>query len=128
MNESVKAVLSGNNWTLATYSDVPNAVPVFFKKVTDDGRLLVGNVFLETTLKNIAANGKIAVSVYDGQTMEGYQIKGHAEHVTAGEEFDEMAAVVKGAFGGALACRGLLIIHPEEIIVTTPGPDNKKVL
>ena len=128
MNEAVKAVLDNNLWTLATYSDAPNAVPVFFKKVAEDGRLLVGNVFLETTLRNIEANGQIAVSVYDGNTMEGYQIKGHAEQVLDGEEFEAMAAAVKQSFGGALACRSLRVIHPETIIVTTPGPDNKNVL
>ena len=47
-----------------------------------DGRLAGGDVFLDTTLKNIEANGKIAVSVYNLATMEGYQIKGHAEYVT----------------------------------------------
>lgn len=30
----------------------PNVVPVAFKDVTDDGKLVVGDVFLETTLNN----------------------------------------------------------------------------
>lgn len=39
--------------------------------------------FLETTLNNIKANDvKIAISVYDAQNLEGYQIKGNAEYVT----------------------------------------------
>lgn len=39
-------------WDLATCADnEPNVVPVAFKDVTDDGKLLVGDVFLETTLK-----------------------------------------------------------------------------
>lgn len=47
---------------LATCADgEPNVVPVAFKDVTEDGKLVVGDVFLETTLKNIKANeGKIA--------------------------------------------------------------------
>ena len=46
-----------------------------FKAVAEDGTLTVGDVFLETTLKNIEANGKIAVSACDPASMEGYQIK-----------------------------------------------------
>lgn len=128
MNEAVRNVLNNNKWTLATYDDEPNAVPVFFKKVTDDGRLLAANVFMETTIKNVAANGRIAVSAYDESSMEGYQIKGHAAYVTEGAEFEAMAEMVKTASKGALACRGLLVISPERTIVTTPGPANKEEL
>lgn len=46
-------------WYLATYDQKPSAVPVAFKDVTDDGKLLVGGVFLETTLVNIKKNGKL---------------------------------------------------------------------
>lgn len=53
---------------------------VAFKDVADDGKLVVGDVFLETTLNNLkATDGKIATSVYDAQSLEGYQIKGTAE-------------------------------------------------
>ena len=68
-------VSKGKMWYLGTYSDEPNAIPVAFKDVTEDGKLVVGDVFLNVTLKNIEANGKIAVSACDPQTMEGYQIK-----------------------------------------------------
>ena len=40
--------------------------------MTEDGKLVVGDVFLETTLNNVRANGgKIAISVYDAQSLEG---------------------------------------------------------
>lgn len=86
LNENVKKLLKENMWDLATCSaGVPNVVPVAFKDVTDDGKLVVGDVFLDTTLRNLAANdGRIAISVYDAKTLEGYQIRGTAEHVTEG--------------------------------------------
>lgn len=31
-------------------------------------------------------------------------------------------------FHGAATAKGALIITPEKVIVTTPGPENKKVL
>ena len=130
LNTNVVKLLESSMWDLATCSDnVPNVVPVAFKTVTADGKLAVGDVFLDTTLKNLAANGgRIAVSVYNAQTLEGYQIKGKAEYVTEGEVVASFKAMVEKMFNGAATAKGALIIAPEKVIVTTPGADNKKEL
>lgn len=130
MNEQVIALLKSGIWDLATCADgEPNVVPVAFKDVTEDGKLVVGDVFLETTLRNIKANGgKIAISVYDGQSLEGYQIKGVAEYVTEGPVVDTFKNMVEAMFNGAATAKGALIISTEQVIVTTLGADNKKVL
>ena len=128
INEEVKKLLKEQMWYLATYSDEPNAVPVAFKDVTGDGKLVVGDVFLETTLNNIKQNGKIAVSASNGTTLEGYQIKGTAEYVTEGPIVDTFKKLVEDMFKGAATAKGALIITPEKVIVTTPGADNKKEL
>ena len=130
MNEQVVALLKSGIWDLATCADgEPNVVPVAFKDVTEDGKLVVGDVFMETTLRNIKANGgKIAISVYDGQSLEGYQIKGLAEYVTEGPVVDTFKNMVEAMFNGAATAKGALIISPEQVIVTTPGADNKKIL
>ena len=80
LNVHVVKLLKSGMWDLATCANgEPNVVPVAFKDVTDDGKLVVGDVFLETTLKNLEANGgRIGISVYDAQNLEGYQIKGTA--------------------------------------------------
>lgn len=130
MNENVVKLLKANMWDLATCANgEPNVVPVAFKDVTEDGKLVVGDVFLETTLNNIQTNnGKIAISVYDAQNLEGYQIKGSAEYVSEGTIVDTFKAMVEKMFNGAATAKGALIITPEKVIVTTPGADNKKVL
>ena len=130
LNENVVNLLKAGMWDLATCANgEPNVVPVAFKDVTDDGKLLVGDVFLETTLNNIKANGgKIAVSVYDAQSLEGYQIKGTAEYVTEGTVVDTFKSMVEKMFNGAATAKGALIITPDKVIVTTPGAENKKVL
>ena len=130
LNENVVKLLKTSMWDLATCADgEPNVVPVAFKDVTEDGKLVVGDVFLETTLNNIQANGgKIAISVYDAQNLEGYQIKGKAEYVTEGKIVDTFKAMVEKMFNGAATAKGALIITPEKVIVTTPGAENKKVL
>jgi len=87
------------------------------------------NIFLETTLNNLKANGgRIAISVYDAKNLEGYQIKGTAEYVTEGEVVRTFKAMVEKMFQGAATAKGALLITPEQVIVTTPGADNKKVL
>ncbi len=129
MNDNVTKILKENMWDLATCSgDCPNVVPVAFKDVTADGKLVVGDVFLETTLKNILANGSIAVSAYDAKTLEGYLVKGKADYVTSGPVVDTFRKMVEEMFNGVATAKGALIITPEKIVVTTPGADNKKVL
>ncbi len=128
LNENVCRILAEQMWYLATYSNEPNAVPVAFKEVSEDGKLLVGDVFLETTLKNIEANGKIAVSASDAATLEGYQIKGTAQYITEGPIVDKFKQMVEAMFKGAATAKGALVITPERVIVTTPGADNKKEL
>lgn len=128
MNENVRKLLEEQMWYLATYSDEPNAVPVAFKEVTDDGKLLVGDVFLETTLHNIRQNGKIAVSASNAATLEGYQIKGTARYITEGPIVEKFKQMVEAMFKGAATAKGALVITPERVIVTTPGADNKKEL
>ena len=130
LNENVVKLLKEGMWDLATCANgEPNVVPVAFKDVTDDGKLLVGDVFLETTLNNIQANdGKIAISVYDAKNLEGYQVKGTAEYLTEGAVVDTFKALVEKMFNGVATAKGALIITPEKVIVTTPGAENKKVL
>ena len=130
LNENVLNILKTSMWDLATCADgEPNVVPVAFKDVTEDGKLVVGDVFLETTLNNLETNGgKIAISAYDAKSLEGYQIKGVAEYVTEGDIVDAFKAMVEKMFNGAATAKGALIITPAKVIVTTPGAENKKVL
>jgi uncharacterized protein len=130
LNEKVIDVLKKNVWELATCAQgEPNVVPVAFKDVTDDGKLVVGDVFLKTTLENLKANnGRIAISAFSMKTLEGYQIKGKADYTTEGEWVEIFKQRADSLFKGAYTARGALVITPERVIVTTPGADNKKEL
>ena len=51
LNESVIKLLKSGMWDLATCAKgEPNVVPVDFKDITDDGKLVVGDVFLNLIL------------------------------------------------------------------------------
>ena len=79
-------------------------------------------------MKNVAANGRVAISAYNAQTMEGYQVKGSAVYVTQGEVVEKFKALAAELFHGACTAKGAVIVTPERVIVTAPGPDNKKEL
>ena len=128
MTENVVKVLKANVWSVATCSDVPNVVPVGFKDVTEDGLLVVGDVMMDTTMKNVQANGKIGISAFDPKTSEGYQVKGTAVYQTEGPVVDALREKAMAVFQGAMTVKGALVITPDKVIVTSPGPDNKKVL
>ncbi len=112
LNEAVINVLKNGMWDLATCADgEPNVVPVAFKDVTADGKLVVGDVFLDTTLRNLNVNnGKIAISAYDANSLEGYQVKGTAAYVTEGEVVDTFKAMVKKMFHGVATAKGALVL------------------
>ncbi|MCC9295129.1 pyridoxamine 5'-phosphate oxidase family protein [Clostridium sp. WLY-B-L2] len=128
LNENVISLLNNQLWYIGTYSDEPNTIPVLFKEITSEGKLVIGDVFLRRTLENINKNGKIAISACDATTMEGYQIKGTAIHLTEGELVDKFKKIVSKAMNNAVTAKGVLIVTPEQVIVATPGADNNKEL
>ena len=128
MNDSVKTILMNNTWSLATMSDMPNVVPVGMHTVTDDGLLLLGDVMMDVCVTNVKATGKAAVCAWDSKTGEGYQVKGSAVYETEGARYDLLNAAVVEKTKGAMRLKGVIVLTPEQTIVVTPGPDNKKVL
>lgn len=130
LNENVIKVLNESMWDLATCADGrPNVVPVASKEIDEEGNLHIGDVFLQTTLANLKANGgRIALSAYNPKTLEGYQIKGTATYTAEGAYVEKFKGEVESMFKGVATAKGALTVVPDEVIVTTPGADNKKVL
>lgn len=124
--DNVKKLFREQLWYIATYGYEPNVVPVGFKCVCDDGRLAIGAVLLDTTLENLKANGKIAVSCADPLTGEAYQIKGTAELVTEGEAYDHYQNLTEETFKDAMSLKCAVIITPEKLINCSPNEHNKE--
>ena len=57
-----------------------------------------------------------------------YGVIRKAEYMTEGAFVGTYKAMVEKMFNGAATAKGALVITPEQVIVTTPGADNKKVL
>lgn len=126
LKEAVKNLLDAEKaWVLATQGETPNAVPILFKKVVGDDELVLFDVFMNTTISNLRSNGKAAVSVYNCETLEGYQIKGDASYST------DAALVAEGNAMTApfhLTAKGAVRLKVREVIVCTPGPDIGKTV
>ena len=97
--------------------------------VTEDNKLTIGDVFLETTLFNLVNNnGKIAISAYNAETLEGYQIKGVGNYITTGPIVELFKTIVSKKTNNKLTIKGAVVVTPEKIIVTTPNSNNKKII
>ena len=126
MTDAVKKVFEENPWFLATFDEEPNVVPVGFKCIGEDGRFYVGAVLLDTTLKNLEKNGKIAIAAVSG--AESYQVKGKAELLTEGPMFDFFEKLTLDTFKGAFHAKCAVAVTPEKLIVASPNADNRKEL
>ena len=125
----VKMLLENRIWSVATFGeDGPHVVPIGFKGITEDGKLYFGDLFMETTRKNIEENGYVAISAIDLEMVEAYQVKGTAEYLTEGPLIDEAQELADQMFDGARQIRGVVVVTPEKVIVTSPGENNNKEL
>lgn len=128
MTENVKKVFNENTWYIATCGEEPNVVPVGFKCIGEDGTFNIACVLMDTTVKNIQANGMVAIAAADPATAEAYQVKGKAKFVTEGPIYDYFVKLAEDTFKGAFPTKCIVEVTPEKLIVATPGPDNKKEL
>ena len=97
--QEVQEFMKGKMGWVATASadGMPNATPKGTVKVLDDEHLVFADLFSRKTRENLLKNPKVAVTVIDEKSHKGFQIKGVAELLTAGQLFDQMAEELKKA-------------------------------
>lgn len=128
ITQAVRDVLEkAEMWVLATANldNTPNAVPINFVKVLDDKRILLVDNMMKKTRENIAANPKVAVTVW--HEHDGYQLKGKAHVETSGAYVDEAVATVQKVLPHVTP-KGVVIVDVDTIYITSPGPDNGKLV
>ncbi|NMC56534.1 MAG: hypothetical protein GYA50_04865 [Eubacteriaceae bacterium] len=126
LNEDVKSLLNNSKvWQIATMDDMPNVISVLFKTIDENDNLILFDVFMDRTEKNIKKNGKIAITAYDMEIHKAYQLKGTAQYSTDSALIEAGNSVAKN-FG--LAVKGAVIVKVEQIIFSAPGPDTGKIL
>lgn len=123
MKEHVdKIFLEAPLWFLATCHDnVPNVVPVGFKWIEGD-RLLIADLFLGKTRRNIHANPEVAVAVGALGPKRGFQIKGTAQVLTQGPEFAQVKDIlIKDGLDQKLIA--VIAVTPQQLFLLDPGAD-----
>ncbi len=97
LDEKMKEVLRRNicYFATSTKNGKPNVVPVGLAEPIDDSRILLIDVRMNKTRKNLEENNMVALAVTDVERLGAYQFKGRAEVVTAGELFEKAAKLAE---------------------------------
>ncbi len=84
-----KTIIKENPVAIATITPDggPNAIGVACVQIISDDELLVTDVYMNQTLKDIAHNPKVAVVAWN---MNGYKLLGEASYYSSGEYLEKV--------------------------------------
>lgn len=112
---------------LATcHEGIPNVVPLGFKWADGEG-LLVADLFLNKTRRNLEANSAVALSVATIDPKCGYQIKGRAVIHRSGPKYDRVQKLLEEA-GVDTPPYAAVGISVDEVYLLDAGADAGKRL
>ncbi|WP_457554587.1 pyridoxamine 5'-phosphate oxidase family protein [Candidatus Pyrohabitans sp.] len=115
-------------WVATSHEGVPHLVPVCFVKALRDGKLLLGNVFISRTQRNLEENPRIAVAVaFRREGWDGYLLKGRAEILREGKLFEDFKREVLERSGGKRVLRSALLVNVEEAYSLAPRSGGKRI-
>ena len=129
LNERMKEIFSKQNILVLGTADlkgVPNVVPVGAVKILDDETILISDQFFQKTLNNLKENPKVAISFWEAEKGEGYQVKGEASIKTEGKIYEDTVVWIRELsekMGHPLKSKGAVVIRITEIYSVAPGPD-----
>lgn len=114
-------------WVATCSGGKPHLVPVCFVKALGDDRLLIGNVFIKQTERNIKANSRIAVGVaFKREGWDGYMLKGEAEILKEGEPFESFKKEVFERTKGKRKLASALLVSVAEVYSLAPRRGRKR--
>lgn len=121
----IKGIIEGaENKVLATVGeDGPNVVPLSMV-VLDDEKIVVCDCFMDKTAKNLARDGRAAISFWKGFT--GAQVKGRISYETEGGCFDRYVNWLKEKHPDR-TLRGVLVMEPESVFDLAPQNAGVKI-
>jgi len=111
----------------ATKDGTPHVIPVGFGKVLSDDEVLLVDVFMKKALENIEANPKVAVSVWDYNSLKGYEFKGIAKIETSGNAFEDGVKMVKSVFP-QFDAKAAVVVKVDSIYDVSAGPEAGKLV
>ena len=97
LDEEMKEVLRRNicYFATSTKDGKPNVIPVGLVEPIDDSRILLVDVKMNKTRRNLEENNAVALAVTDFEKLKAYQFKGKAKVVTEGELFEKAKQILE---------------------------------
>ena len=89
INKNIKALIESKEFISVASCDLearPNAAPKFLLKVETNYIYLVDYI-LGMTFRNIKVNPRVSLSLFDNNSLMGYQINGSVEILDSGEDY-----------------------------------------
>lgn len=101
IDKEIKKLIEGNAIALATVNvdNTPHCIAVGDVKVLNNKTLLVGDNYMNLTVKNIKKNKKVSLVAWDKNWEDncvGYEILGDANYYTEGEWINEVKKIHQG--------------------------------
>jgi len=115
-------------WIATQDGGVPHLAPVCFVKSLGNGRILIANIFVSKTVRNIKAGSKVALGVsFMSNARDGYLLKGKAE-IDKGAFFQDFYKEIVEKTGGTRKPRSAILVNVEEIYSLKPFRGKKRLL
>lgn len=107
-------------------NNIPNVVPIYWKKIIDNSKIIFINNFMKKTKKNVQENENLCVSFWDGKTEEGYKLIGTCKHYTKGDIFELGKRFIQEKCPGRIP-KGVIMFNVKEIYDISPGENAGKI-
>ena len=118
-----------NVWVATVGPDgTPNVSIKGSGALLDDEHLYFADMFSRKTRDNLARNGRVAVGIHDRDAKVALQVKGHAELIDSGPDFDKVneRLATLSAAAHLPPMKYVVRISVESVWDMGPGPDAGK--
>lgn len=99
---------------------IPNVAPMARKYWHRDGRLIIGDMFMKATLKNVLETGRVSLCVWDDKTGESYKLTGTCDYETSGEALERANRELEKDKPGK-KFKGVVLFKPQAVYDTARG-------
>lgn len=103
----------------------PNVVPIYWKKIIDEDRVLLIDNYMKMSKKNVLENSNACLAFWDPETGEAYKIKGEAVYHAEGTIYEQGKEFIQSESSETVP-KGVVEIKVGEIYTIKPGPDAGK--
>ncbi len=112
-----KKIIESNPVAIATITPEgqPNVIAAAAVQVVSDNQLLITDVYMNQTLRDLANNSHVAIAAWD-KDMNGYKFLGTAAYHTSGPWMDKVKTIPENS---ELLPKGALLVTVTRVIIST---------